>query len=99
MMKCSIGEIGKGDRSMEIRQIALEIAQLVEKKNHDYDNSFDKTMDKYGDTAYFLRIEDKLNRLINLSKKEAKVNDEKVEDTLKDIIGYTLLMIKYKNKK
>ena len=99
MMKCSIGEIGKGDRKMEIRQIALEIAQLVEKKNHDYDNSFDKTMDKYGDTAYFLRIEDKLNRLINLSKKEAKVNDEKVEDTLKDIIGYTLLMIKYKNKK
>ena len=99
MMKCSIGEIGKGDRNMEIRQIALEIAQLVEKKNHDYDNSFDKTMDKYGDTAYFLRIEDKLNRLINLSKKEAKVNDEKVEDTLKDIIGYTLLIIKYKNKK
>ena len=95
MMKCLIGGIGK----MEIRQIALEIAQLVEKKNHDYNNSFDKTMDKYGDTAYFLRIEDKLNRLINLSKKEAKVNDEKVEDTLKDIIGYTLLMIKYKNKK
>ena len=95
MMKCLIGGIGK----MEIRQIALEIAQLVEKKNHDYDNSFDKTIDKYGDTAYFLRIEDKLNRLINLSKKEAKVNDEKVEDTLKDIIGYTLLMIKYKNKK
>ena len=99
MMKCSIGEIGKGDRNMEIRQIALEIAQLVEKKNHDYDNSFDKTMDKYGDTAYFLRIEDKLNRLINLSKKEAKVNDENVEDTLKDIIGYTLLMLNYKNKK
>ena len=95
MMKCLIGGIGK----MEIRQIALEIAQLVEKKNHDYDNSFDKTMDKYGDTAYFLRIEDKLNRLINLSKKQAKVSDENVEDTLKDIIGYTLLMIKYKNKK
>ena len=95
MMKCLIGGIGK----MEIRQIALEIAQLVEKKNHDYDNSFDKTMDKYGDTAYFLRIEDKLNRLINLSKKQAKVSDENVEDTLKDIIGYTLLMLNYKNKK
>ena len=50
-------------------------------------------------SSYFLRIEDKLNRLINLSKKEAKVNDEKVEDTLKDIIGYTLLMLNYKNKK
>ena len=60
MMKCLIGGIGK----MEIRQIALEIAQLVEKKNHDYDNSFDKTMDKYGDTASFL---DKLINLFNLS--------------------------------
>ena len=84
---------------MEIKKIALEIAELVERKNHDYDNSFDKTMDKYGDTAYFLRIEDKLNRLINLSKKQAKVSDENVEDTLKDIIGYTLLMLNYKNKK
>ena len=84
---------------MEIKKIALEIAELVERKNHDYDNSFNKTMDKYGDTAYFLRIEDKLNRLINLSKKEAKVNDEKVEDTLKDIIGYTLLMLNDKSKK
>ena len=60
MMKCSIGEIGKGDRNMEIRQIALEIAQLVEKKNHDYDNSFDKTMDKYGDTAYLSIVLSKL---------------------------------------
>ena len=42
---------------------------------------------------------DKLNRLINLSKKQAKVSDENVEDTLKDIIGYTLLMLNYKNKK
>ena len=50
-MKCLIGEIGKGDRNMEIRQIALEIAQLVEKKNHDYDNSFDKNSSKKVDSG------------------------------------------------
>ena len=72
---------------------------LVEKKNKDYGNSFDKTLAEYGDTAYFLRIEDKLSRLKSLSKKEALVANESVEDTLKDIIGYTLLMINNKRNK
>ena len=76
----------------KIKEIAVEVAELVEKKNKDYGNSFDKTLAEYGDTAYFLRIEDKLSRLKSLSKKEALVADESVEDTLKDIIGYTLLL-------
>lgn len=83
----------------KIKEIAIEVAELVEKKNKDYGNSFDKTMAEYGDTAYFLRIEDKLSRLKNLSKKEASVVNESVEDTLKDIIGYTLLMINNKRNK
>ena len=83
----------------KIKEIAIEIADLVEKKNQDYGNSFDKTLAEYGNTAYFLRIEDKLSRLKNLSKKDAAVADESVEDTLKDIIGYTLLMINNKRNK
>lgn len=83
----------------KIKEIAVEVAELVEKKNKDYGNSFDKTLAEYGDTAYFLRIEDKLSRLKSLSKKEASVSDESVEDTLKDIIGYTLLMINNKRNK
>lgn len=71
-----------------IKDIALEVAELVEKKNRDYGNSFDKTLNEYGDTAYFLRIEDKISRLKSLTKKDAEV-DESIEDTLKDIIGYT----------
>lgn len=90
----------KGDKfvkaeSQIITDIALEVANLVEKKNRDYGNSFDKTIAEYGDVAYFLRIEDKLSRLKSLTSKDAEVN-ESIEDTLKDIIGYTLLMISNK---
>ena len=79
----------------EIINIAKEIAELVEKKDKDYNHAFSKTLKEYGNVAYFLRIDDKLNRLKNLmlNNTKAEVN-ESVEDTLKDIIGYTLLMLK-----
>ena len=79
----------------EIVTIANEIAELVEKKDKDYNSAFSKTLKEYGNVAYFLRIDDKLNRLKNLmlNNTNAEVN-ESVEDTLKDIIGYTLLMLK-----
>lgn len=82
-----------------ISKIALEVAELVNKKNHDYGKSFDKSVDKYGAAAYFLRIADKISRAETLSDKDALVLDEKIEDTLKDIIGYTLLYINYLNDK
>ena len=77
--------------------LANEIAELVEKKDKDYNSAFSKTLKEYGDVAYFLRINDKLNRLksLLLRSKDAEIN-ESVEDTLKDIVGYTLLMLKEK---
>ena len=79
----------------EIVTIAKEIGQLVEKKDKDYNSAFAKTLKEYGNVVYFIRIDDKLNRLKNLmlNNNNAEVN-ESVEDTLKDIIGYTLLMLK-----
>ena len=84
-----------GVNESEIVIIANEIAELVEKKDKDYNSAFSKTLKEYGNVTYFLRIDDKLNRLKNLmiNNNNAKVN-ESVEDTLKDIIGYTLLMLK-----
>lgn len=82
---------------MHIDKIASEIVDLVKRKNKDYGNSFDKTLNEYGATAYFLRIEDKISRLKSLTKsKDQNVNDESIEDTLKDIVGYTLLMLNYR---
>lgn len=82
-----------------IKDIAIEIAELVEKKNRDYGNSFDENLEEFGDIAYLLVTKNKYNRLKNLTKKEAIVVDESIEDTLKDIIGYTLLMINNKRNK
>ena len=82
---------------VNIVTIAKEIGELVEKKDKDYNSAFSKTLKEYGDVAYFLRIDDKLNILksLLLRSKDAEIN-ESVEDTLKDIVGYTLLMLKEK---
>ena len=79
----------------DIVNIALEIAELVEKKDKDYNRALSKTIKEYGNVAYFLRIDDKVNRIKNLllNNNNAEIN-ESVEDTLKDIVGYTLLMLK-----
>ena len=71
----------------EVVQFANEAKQCVElysKKNHDYGNSFDKGMDNIGIAYGVGRIYDKMNRLITLTKKEAQVKDESVDDTLRD---------------
>ena len=89
-----VPEVNKVNES-EIVNIAKEIGQLVEKKDKDYNSAFSKTLKEYGNVAYFLRIDDKLNRLKNLMlNNNVPVVNESVEDTLKDIIGYTLLMLK-----
>lgn len=81
-------------KELKVKEIANEIAELLERKNKDYGNSFDKTIEEYGMTAYFLRIEDKLSRLKSIVKnKETLVLDESVEDTITDIAGYSILLL------
>ena len=48
---------------------------------------------KYGLTSFLVRLEDKLNRARTLSKQEAKVKDEKIEDTLLDMANYAILAV------
>jgi len=63
-------------------------------KNRDYGDSFEKTLEKYGDTALMLRLEDKWNRLESLfQNKENLVKDESFEDTVRDLAGYCLLYL------
>lgn len=82
---------------MNFKEIANEIAEILEKKNSDYGDSFSKTINEYGLTAYLLRIDDKISRIKSLNKKNGEhlVVDESMEDTIKDIAGYSILMLNY----
>ena len=44
--------------------------------------------------AFLLRMNDN-RRLKTLTKRAAQVNDESIEDTLEDIIGYCTLELRY----
>lgn len=71
------------------------------KKNNDYGNSFDKSIEKYGVIAALVRMSDKWERLNNLLlHTKSKVSDESVEDTLIDLASYSVMLTLYlKNNK
>lgn len=80
-----------------IKDIATEIVELQERKNHDYGNAFEKSMDKWGLTALAIRLGDKLSRLESLIGKENKV-DESLEDTLIDLASYAMMGVEWLRK-
>ena len=85
----------------EVVQFANEAKQCVElysRKNHDYGNSFDKGMDNIGMAYGVGRIYDKMNRLVTLTKEEAQVKDESVDDTLRDLACYAIMMLTYRKR-
>lgn len=84
------------------KQIGDEIVRLLIEKNNAYGNSSQKTYEKYGLESYLIRMEDKINRLENLSShKDVDNVGESIEDTLKDLAGYAILAIiqeRYSNR-
>ena len=77
--------------------ILNEIKQLHNRKNTDYGNSFDKTLDEFGLVASATRMSDKFNRFKSLIKNQnpVQVQDEKIEDTLIDLASYAIMTIKW----
>lgn len=63
------------------------------KKNHDYGNSFELSLDKHGLVAGIVRMEDKMNRLSTLSQgdKDAQIASESLVDTLMDLSNYAAI--------
>ena len=67
-------------------------------KNHDYGNSFDQSLDKFGLIASIVRMSDKMNRLETLVAKKAQVKDESIKDTLLDLANYSIMTVMWLNK-
>ena len=75
-------------------RICLELNNIYEKKNADYGNSFENSLDKHGLIAGIIRMDDKMSRLISLnSKKEQQVMDESLRDTLMDLANYAIMSV------
>ena len=62
-----------------------------EAKNHDYGNSFSDIYKKRGDAYAISRIEEKIKRADVLLEKEAKVNDESLDDSILDAANYLVM--------
>ena len=79
------------------RKYTDNLAVTLENKNKDYGDSFTNSVDKFGIIAAVVRLEDKFNRLENLTANgdKEKVKDESLADTALDISGYGLLLYKY----
>ena len=63
------------------------------RKNHDYGNSFEKSLDTFGLVAGIIRMNDKFERLVSLNdpNKDAQIASESLVDTLEDLSNYAAM--------
>lgn len=75
--------------------ISRELTELYERKNADYGDSFGKSYAEYGLAMPCIRLEDKLNRLKNLTLRNGKqqIAEESIRDTLMDLANYAIMTI------
>ena len=78
-----------------LKSMIHEMSEQYKRKNHDYGNSFDQSLDEDGLIAAKVRIGDKVKRFCTLLDKESKVKDESIKDTLKDLATYCLMSAKW----
>lgn len=79
-------------------EITSNMAKTYAAKNHDYGNSFEQSLDKFGLVASIVRLGDKMNRIESLTKKEAQVKDESIKDTLLDMANYAIMTVMWMDK-
>lgn len=79
----------------KFKEIVDGMLDLYQRKQADYGDSAAKTFDEWGLVSFLVRMEDKMNRVINLTRKQgkAKVADEKIEDTLLDLANYSIMAL------
>lgn len=87
--------------SLPLSESASKFKELIDimyktyiKKNHDYGNSFDISMNEEGLAAARIRLGDKWLRFKKLSKgQEILVKDESIRDTLLDMANYCIMTV------
>ena len=76
-----------------MRGIYEELETLYTTKNADYGDSFGQSIREWGIIAGVVRMDDKMRRLKNLVRNDAKVKDETIRDTLLDLANYAIMTL------
>ena len=75
---------------LQLAKVQKECFEIFCKKNADYGDAFAK----FGVIGVLMRIEDKIQRSLSISKKNiAMVNDESIRDTMIDLHNYAAMAI------
>jgi hypothetical protein len=80
----------KTNRVIQMKHIQQEALELFTKKNIDYGDAFAK----YGVIGVLMRIEDKLQRSMSITKNGVNlISDEGIRDTLLDLHNYSAMAL------
>ncbi len=87
-----------------VKQIFDDALKILKAKSHDYSGdtnpfkNFEISSAVSGvdvPTTILIRLSDKLSRIGTLLHNDAMVDDEKIEDTIKDAINYLAILLMY----
>ena len=81
------------EKTVQHKDIYESILNEYISKNMDYGNSFNKIYNEFGLESTAIRLSDKINRLVSLCQQEQRVEDESIDDTLRDIINYSIMTL------
>ena len=78
------------NRVEQMKKVQMDALEIFTKKNIDYGDAFAK----YGVIGVLMRIEDKIQRSMSITKNQVVlVDDEKIRDTLLDLHNYAAMAI------
>ncbi len=81
------------NKAQDFEGICKELAELHARKNAAYGDSFARTFERFGIAAPTVRMMDKVNRLGTFATSAFPLDDESVEDTLKDLAAYAIMTL------
>ena len=82
------------DKIKRHKEICDRVHEIYKKKNEAYGDSFSKTFNEFGLISAVVRIYDKVNRIIALTRgNKNDIIDESILDTLKDLSNYGIMTI------
>lgn len=78
---------------------AMEIIKMMHLKAKDYGNSFEKINDRFGLIGAVIPLNNKVDRITSIVENNGpELKTESLEDSIKDLIGYSLMTLAYIKK-